>query len=133
MFGIPALSSSRVLLFSSAVEIATGLGFLIAPSLLLSLLLGMEGSTAVVMIARFFGIAVLSLGLACWPGAENQSHGAPPLRAMLVYNVAAALYLAYLGAIDGVLGPLLWPGAVLHAIVAVLLGIGYLSGQTAAA
>jgi hypothetical protein len=35
------------------------------------------------------GIALIALGIACWPG--------PPLVSMLIYSTVVALYLAYLG------------------------------------
>ena len=47
--------------------------------------------------------------------------GSPAFRAMLIYNVLIALYLAYLGAAEHLGGVLLWPGVALHAIVALLL------------
>ena len=40
---------------------------------------------------------------------------------MLVYNVLIALFLVYLFAIEHLGGVLLWPGVVLHAVVASLL------------
>ena len=40
---------------------------------------------------------------------------------MLTYNVLIALYLAYLGTIRHLEGLLLWPGAALHTVVALLL------------
>jgi hypothetical protein len=40
---------------------------------------------------------------------------------ILLYNAVVALYLAYLGAIAHIGGPLLWPAVALHAVVALLL------------
>jgi hypothetical protein len=59
------------------------------------------------------GIALIGLGIACWPG--------PPLVGMLTYSAAVTLYLAYVGFADGLAGILLWPAVALHVIVTVLL------------
>ena len=42
------------------------------------------------------GIALIALGIACWPG--------PPLVGMLTYSAAVTLYLAYLGFAGGFTG-----------------------------
>jgi hypothetical protein len=83
------------------------------------LLLGAEVSGA--LIARFFGIALLALGLACWPSWQPSESSLRAFRAMLVYNVLIALYLAYLGTVGHLVGLLLWPVVALHAVVALLL------------
>ncbi len=66
-----------------------------------------------VPIARVTGIALIALGVACWPG--------PPLAGMLIYSAAVTLYLAYVGFAGGLTGILLWPAVVLHGILAALL------------
>ena len=63
-------------------------------------------------LARGAGIALIALGIACWPG--------PPLVGMLTYSALVTLYLAYLG-FAGLSGILLWPAVVLHAILTALL------------
>jgi hypothetical protein len=104
---------NKVLIFAAAAEVATGLALLIAPSLVGQLLLG-EGLVGVAIpAARVAGIALLALGIACWPG--------PPLVAMLTYSALVALYLAYVGFVSGLNGILLWPVVVLHAMLAALL------------
>ena len=65
------------------------------------------------MVARAFGIALIALGIACWPG--------PPRVGMLIYSGAVALYLAYAGLVLGFAGILLWPAVILHAILTILL------------
>lgn len=70
-------------------EAATGLALLLAPSLVGRLLLGEEFVGVAVAVARVADIALIGLGVACWPG--------PPIVGMLIYGAAVALYLAYLG------------------------------------
>ena len=110
-----------ILSFAAVVETGTGLVLLLDPETLIRLLLGMEVSGAATLLGRCFGIALLALGLACWPTAQPASSDSRSFRAMLVYNVLIALYLAYLGTVRHLGGLLLWPGTALHAGVALLL------------
>jgi hypothetical protein len=108
----------KILAFAAAVEVGTSLALMVNPAIVVRLLLGTEISEVGTMLGRCFGIALLGLGLACWPNRES---GSAAFRAMLIYNVLIALYLAWLGTIGHVEGWLLWPGVVLHAVVALLL------------
>ena len=87
-----------------------GLALLIVPSLVGWLLLGEELTGTAVPVARVTGIALIALGVTCWPG--------PPLAGMLIYITVAALYLAYVSIIGGFTGILLWPAVVVHVILA---------------
>ena len=101
------------LIFAAVGEIATGLALLIVPSLVGRLLLGEELTGIAIPVARVAGIALIGLGVACWPG--------PPRVGMLTYSAAVTLYLAYLGITGSSTGLLLWPAVVLHLILTVLL------------
>ena len=103
----------KVLIFAAVAEVATGLALLIVPSLVGRLLLGEELVGIAVPVARVAGIALIALGIACWPG--------PPLVGMLIYSATVTLFLAYLGFADGLTGVLLWPAVVVHAALTVLL------------
>jgi hypothetical protein len=102
----------KVLMFAAVGEAATGLALLIVPSLVGQLLLGEELGGVAIPVARVAGIALIALGIACWPG--------PPRIGMLTYSTLATLYLAYLG-FGGSSGILLWPAVVLHVILTALL------------
>jgi len=104
----------KVLTVAAVVEVATGLALLIVPSLVGRLLFGEELTGIVIPVARVLGIALLALGLCCWPGSTA-------LCGMLTYGALVTLYLAYLGVIGEWVGPLLWPVVVLHGILTVLL------------
>jgi hypothetical protein len=103
----------KVLIFAACAEIITGLALLLVPSLVGHLLLGEELTGIAIPVARVTGIALIALGIACWPG--------PPLLGMLIYSTAIALFLAYLGFAGGFTGLLLWPAVVLHVILTMLL------------
>jgi Ca2+/Na+ antiporter len=114
-------AARRILAFAALVEVGTGLVLMIDPAIVVTLLLGAEVSAVATLLGRFFGIALLALGLACWPSRRRAESGLPALRAMLIYNLLIALYLAYLGTVGHLGGLLLWPGVALHAVVALLL------------
>ena len=111
----------RLLAFAAVVEVGTGLALLIGPALVVALLLGSNEFGAAVPLARIAGVALLALGLACWPGRQRDGSGATVFVAMLIYNALIALYLAYLGTVGHLGGLLLWPAVVVHAAVALLL------------
>jgi hypothetical protein len=102
-----------MLAFAAVGEASTGLALLIVPSLVGRLLLGEDLAGIAIPVARVAGIALLALGVACWPGST-------PRLGMLVYGAAVTLYLAWLGFV-GMGGLLLWPAVVLHAVLTVLL------------
>jgi hypothetical protein len=101
------------LIFAAIAEIVTGMALLIVPSLVGQLLLGEEFIGIAIPVARVAGIALIALGIACWPG--------PPLVGMLTYNVAVTLYFSYLGFAGSLAGVLLWPVVVLHVILTAFL------------
>jgi hypothetical protein len=104
----------KLLTFAAVVEAATGVGLLVVPSLVGRLLFGEELTGIVIPVARVLGIALLALGVGCWP--SNTA-----LCGMLTYGALVTLYLAYLGVTGGWVGPLLWPVVALHGILTVLL------------
>jgi hypothetical protein len=103
----------NALALAAVGEAATGLALLVVPSLVGRLLLGQDLAGIAIPVARVAGIALVALGVSCWPGST-------PRLGMLVYSAAVTLYLACLG-FTGVGGSLLWPAVVLHAILTVLL------------
>lgn len=111
---------NKALSFAAVAEAVTGLALLIAPSLVGQLLLGEDLTGIAVPVARVAGIALIALGVACWPG--------PPLIGMLIYTTLVMAYLAYIGTRGEGAGPLLWPAVAVHAVLALLLA-GDLLGE----
>ena len=103
----------RVLVIAAVSEAATGVALLLVPSLVTQLLFGAELAGVGMTMARVAGIALIGLGVACWPG--------PPRVGMLTYSALATLYLTYVGLAGGSAGLLLWPAVVVHVILVVLL------------
>jgi len=105
----------RLLALTAVLELATGLALLIVPSLVSWLLLGTQLTGVSIPIARVTGIALIGLGVACWPRCTA-------LCGMLTYGTLVTVYLTYLGIRGEWVGPLLWPSVALHAVLALLLG-----------
>ena len=111
----------KVLVFAAIAEAVTGLALLIIPSLVGQLLLGQQLVGVAIPVARVTGIALIALGISCWP--------AEPLIGMFVYGAVVTLYLVYSGFVGEFVGVLLWPAVVLHAILSILLGRALLAAE----
>jgi hypothetical protein len=106
----------KLLALAAVGEVSTGLILLVYPPLVVRLLFGSEIAGPGIWASRFAGIALIGLGVACWPGS-NPVGG---FYGMTTYSTLAMLYLAYVG-INGGAGVLLWPAVAAHAGLSVLL------------
>jgi hypothetical protein len=105
---------------TAAIEVGAGLTLLAAPAVVIRLLFGSAADVLVAVgIARLTGVALLSLGAACWWARHDERSAAATalVGAMLIYN-AGFIALAMAGSL-GVRGPLLWAAIVLHGTLAV--------------
>jgi len=110
-----------LLIVTAVVEAAAGIALAASPSLVASLLVGSHLDTLTgMLVGRLAGIALLTLGLACWLARNNQQNrvGAGPVAAMLFYNIAVGALLAYARLGLGLSAIGLWPVVALHAILA---------------
>lgn len=121
----------RVLAISCGVEAGTGLGLLVAPSVVAKLLLGSDIEGAAIIVANIAGIALISLAMACWPRVETK--GDWSYLAMLVYNLLVALLLGEAGAAATASGILLWPAVVIHLIFTILIALASIGSRRGAA
>ncbi|SBT08899.1 conserved membrane hypothetical protein [Candidatus Accumulibacter aalborgensis] len=108
---------SAVLKLAAAVEALTGVILVANPPIVVSLLFGVGVAGFAEVVGRFAGIALIGLGVSCWPGASGRS----TLNGMLVYGTLAALYLAVVGLGGEFGGVLLWPAVAGHTVLVVLL------------
>lgn len=104
----------NVLPLAALLEAATGLALLFAPALVGQLLLGEALLGVAEPVARVLGIALIGLGIACWPGRTSPC-------GMLTYSAGVTLYLAYLGVTGRYSGTFLWPAVIAHLILTALL------------
>jgi hypothetical protein len=107
---------------TAVAEAALGLVLLVHPPIIVRLLLGAEIVGAGVAVSRVAGIALVALGVACWPGRAD-GRG---VNGMLTYSLLVTLYLVYLGISGEWVGTLLWPAAAVHAALTFLLGRSWL-------
>lgn len=112
----------KLLALAAIAEAATGVALIVVPSLVGRLLFGAELAGVAIPVARVLGIALIALGVACWPSSTA-------LCGMLTYGLFATFYLLYLGIRGEWVGPLLWPAVVLHGILTVLLVKAWLKPQ----
>jgi len=112
--------TEKVLALGAASEAAAGLILAVAPALFIRLLMGVALSGVGIALGRLTGFALIALGVACWPLAAASGR-APAVRALLVYSALATVYLATLGVDGRLVGVLLWPAIVAHAMLTLLL------------
>src|SRR5689334_699749 len=110
----PSVESNGKSLLSvtGALEAATGLGLLVAPSLVIELLLGAApGAPAGISVSRVAGVALMTIGLACWLArAEAASRAAKGLvAAILLYNVGVVVVLVPVWMNPAPVGVAFWP------------------------
>ncbi|KOY09768.1 hypothetical protein JEY62_30330 [Bradyrhizobium diazoefficiens] len=118
---------ARWTVLAAAIEAAaTGLVLFARPSWFARLVFGSEFSDAGSALGRLTSIALLGLTLATWPsGAVGPLPSS--VRALMTYNVLAAIYLLYLAIGHQLTGILLWPAIALHAILVIFLGHAWLA------
>ena len=101
-------------------EAGTGITLLAVPTAVIQLLLGVGSPTVEgLILGRVLGSALVAVGLVCWAERNDTAQLAKiVLLAALFYESAAAVLLAFSGAILKVAGVLLWPAVALHVIPA---------------
>jgi amino acid permease len=121
MRGTIGANPKQLLSVTGALEAATGLVLLVAPSMLVELLLGAApGTPSGVTVSRVAGVALLALGVACWLAREDAAGRAAKglVAAMLLYNVAVVAILVLAWTSQGLFGIALWPVVLAHAALA---------------
>jgi hypothetical protein len=112
---------------ASGLEVLTGLGLVVAPSLLSRLLFGSGMDQVGDSVGRIAGLVMLCLAAGCWPRAASaESHALLPLLAL---SVLATLYLIAIGLAGTTVGVLLWPAAAAHAVLAILLARAWMKAR----
>src|SRR5687768_3221942 len=99
---------------SAVMEVGAGVALLAAPDLAIRLVFGSSATQAGLALARLAGVALLSLGAACWLARHDGVSAASSalVSGMLTYN-AAVVALVLTGSL-GPLGPMLSAVALLH-------------------
>src|ERR1035438_3462598 len=84
---------NKILMLAALAEAGTGVILIAYPPIVVRLLFNAEIAGAGIGMSRLAGMALIGLGVACWPGAGalRAAYG------MLTYSVLAMLYLIHLG------------------------------------
>jgi hypothetical protein len=104
------------LAIAAALESLTGVAIILIPGVVIALLLGVEASSVGLMIGRLLGVALLSLGVACW-GARTDVGGSAQtatLRAITLYNAGVGVSLVVFAATGMASALLAWLVGILH-------------------
>ena len=111
----------RYLVMASAwLEIVVGVIFITVPDAPCGLLFGAKPEGIGMPLARWLGVGLLAVGIACLPSKAAGSRRSAVL-GLFVFNAGLAILLAWVGVVTAVHGFLLWPGAILHAAITVAL------------
>lgn len=105
---------------TAVIEVGAGLALALAPAAAIQALFSTAiDSPAALVICRLAGGALLALGVASWLARDDGHVRAARglVAGLFVYNVAAALLLAYAGIGLHLSGIALWPGVALHAVM----------------
>lgn len=113
--------NDRVLALTAIGEAATGLVLLASPHVVVPLLFDADVGGAGTAVSRITGVSLCGLGVSCWPWPHAARGAEAGLRGMLTYSVLATLCLGWIGIAGELVGRLLWPAVVVHAVVTVLL------------
>jgi hypothetical protein len=116
------MSLRLLLTLSGGLELLVGVLMLLSPMTAVALLVGGPVDQIASVLARLFGAGVFSLGLACLKARDHA--GTPAGLAVSIgiasYNVLAAVLIAWVAAVLGIGGLLLWGAGIGHAALGVL-------------
>ena len=102
------------------LEIVVGAVFITAPNVPCALLFGANPDNVGAPLARWVGVSLFALGIACLPSKAGESHRSAVL-GLFVFNAGVTILFAWVGAVSTVHGFLLWPAVILHAVIAAAL------------
>jgi riboflavin transporter FmnP len=105
-----------LILVKFVVEVLAGLAFLIFPSTLFFILLGVPLDASGAYAFRMFGGAIFAIGVACWLAREDSASTAARglIAATAFYDFVFAAILLAARFVGGLSGLALWPTVVFH-------------------
>jgi len=107
-----------LLILTALIELAIGLSLIVIPSVTASLLLGVPLiEPSGILVGRIGGAALISLATACWLSKDERHSSLVITKALVFYNTAAALLLAYGVIMEKFSGLGLWPAVILHVVL----------------
>ena len=110
------------LMLAAWLEIIVGASFLLALNAQSQLIFGATPEGIGDTWARFAGIALIGLGIACLPSNLAET-GRGAARGLFVFNIGATIFFAWVAVATTFRGILLWPVVILHAVIAIALSL----------
>jgi hypothetical protein len=101
------------------LEIVVGVLCITVVAIPCRLLFAVEPEGVAMPLGRFAGVALTALGIGCLPSKTGSYRSA--VLGLLAYNSGAAILFASVGFATAFRGPMLWPAAILHAVIAIAL------------
>jgi hypothetical protein len=108
-----------VVMVAAWLEIVVGAAILAVPDILCKLLFAARPEGIGIVLARFAGIGLCALGVACLPETTESRRSAE--FSLSVFNFGVAILLGWVGVATKLVGVMLWPAVVLHAVIAAAL------------
>jgi hypothetical protein len=108
-----------VVIAAAWLEIIVGASLVGVPDVLCVLLFATKPEGIGVPLARFAGVGLLSLGIACLPSTATASRRG--VVGLFVFNVGLTMLFVWVGVGTTFQGFLLWPVVILHAALATAL------------
>jgi hypothetical protein len=109
------------LVVTAILEIPLGLCLLLLPAFPLAILLALEAAAVeTLFVGRVAGAALLAIGVTSWMASADTFTRAQLglLTGLLIYDATAGILLAFAGIVLKMVGLMLWPAVVLHAVLA---------------
>jgi hypothetical protein len=108
------------LTYTCIIEALTGIGLILIPGKLISLIFGspFDGNNPI-MAAMIAGIAILSLALLCWFLRETENMRVA-IKGLLFYNLILFLILIFGTISHGLNGPVLWIVILFHFVQSIM-------------
>src|SRR5229473_7346974 len=115
-----------VVIVAAWLEIVVGASFVTALEVPCRLLFAATPEGVAIPLARFAGVALVALGIACLP-SKAAGPGRSAMLGLLVFNVGATIFFAWVAVATTFRGLLLWPVVILHAVIAAALLLQFLT------
>ncbi|MGB8988273.1 MAG: hypothetical protein WCC37_16850 [Candidatus Sulfotelmatobacter sp.] len=109
-----------VVVTAAWLEIVVGAVFLTACDVPSQLLFAAKPEGVGIVLARFAGVGLFALGVACRPSRAAESRRSAAL-GLFIFNFAVTILFAWVGVATALRGVLLWPVVALHSIIAIAL------------
>jgi hypothetical protein len=113
------MQQRAVVMTAAWLEIVVGAIILAAPGLPSRLLFGAEPVGAGMPLARFAGVALIGLGIACQPSERESAQSS--VLGLFVFNLGVAILFTWVALGTAFRGVLLWPAILLHAVIAAFI------------